>query len=189
MAPCEPGFRIGRQVLVDPVAVFAAVRRVDHAGDVAGRRQHEALRPAEQLRAAIGRLPRRDVVLPRRQEIGRRLDLAEVDRHAGQRDAVRLRQQVLLVHLAQVEAVHPRRHAGRIGVPVQQVERERIVAQQVVVDDERPDQVVGAQHVERRRHLAAFEIAALVHLVFERLQLLLVDEHAQLAGLAGSPSW
>ncbi len=79
--------------------------------------------------------------------------------------------------------MHLRRHAGRVGIPVQQVERERVVAHEVVVDDKRPDQVVGSQHVERGRHLAALEIAALVHLVFQRLKLFLVDKHAKFAGL------
>ncbi len=80
--------------------------------------------------------------------------------------------------------MHLRRHARAVAVPVQQVEREGVVAEQVVVDHERPDQVVGAQHVEGGRHLAAFEEAALVHLVLEHPQLLLVDEHVQLTRFA-----
>ncbi len=111
------------------------------------------------------------------------LILPQIDRHPAERDAAGLHQQVLLVHLAQVEAVHRRRHAGRIGVPIQQVERERLLAEQVVVDDKRPDQVVGTQHVEGRVHVAGFEIALLAHTLFERLQLLLVDKDAELAGL------
>ena len=78
--------------------------------------------------------------------------------------------------------MHLRRHARGIGIPVQQVEGERIVAHQIVVDHEGPDQVIRAQHVEGAGHLAAFKIAALVHLVFQCVQLLLVDEHTQFAG-------
>ncbi len=122
------------------------------------------------------------MVVAGRQQKGRRLDLAQIDRHAAQGDAAGPRQQVLLVHLAQVEAVHRRRHARRIGVPVQQIERERRFAEQVVVDDERPDQIVGAQHVEGRVHVAGFEVALLLHALLERVQLLLVDEDAELAG-------
>jgi hypothetical protein len=55
--------------------------------------------------------------------------------------------------------VHRRRHPRRIGVPIEQVEREGRFAEQIIVDDKRPDQIVGAQHVKRRRHVAAFEIA------------------------------
>src|SRR3546814_4767630 len=62
-------------------------------------------------------LPGRDVVLPGGDQAGRHLHLGEVDLHAFQRDAARLHQLVLLVHLAQVEAVHGRRHARRVGVP------------------------------------------------------------------------
>ena len=79
--------------------------------------------------------------------------------------------------------MHPRGHPSGIGVPVQQVERELIVAQQVVVDHEGPDQVVGAQHVEGLGHVASFQEAAAVHLFLKRAQLLLVDEDAQLARL------
>src|SRR3954470_15776753 len=37
------------------------------------------------------------------------------------------------------------------------------LAEQVAVDHERPDQVVGAQHVEGRRHRRSFEIALFGH--------------------------
>ncbi len=79
--------------------------------------------------------------------------------------------------------MHPGRHPRRVRVPVEQVKRERILAHQVIVDHERPYQVVGAQQVEGGRHLRAFEIATLVHLLFEIGDLLLVNEHAQLARL------
>ena len=144
--------------------------------------QHETLLATEQLGAAIGRFPRRDMVFSRREEVAGRGDLAEVDRHAFQFDGPGHRQQILLIHLAQIETMHLRGHAGGIAVPVQQVEREGLVAKQIVVDHERPDQVVGAQHVEGGRHFAAFEVAALVHFFFQRGKLLLVDEYAELAG-------
>src|SRR6185436_19269731 len=47
----------------------------------------------------------------------------------------------------------------------------------------RPDKVVRAQHVEGARHLRALEVAALIHLLLEVLDLRLVDEHAELARL------
>src|SRR5437870_7538523 len=56
------------------------------------------------------------------------------------------------------------RSARRIGVPVQQIEGERVLAEQVVVHHERPHQVVGAQQVEAAGHLRALEVAARVHL-------------------------
>ena len=79
--------------------------------------------------------------------------------------------------------MHARGHARRVCVPVQEVERERVLAHQVVVDDERPDEVVGAQQVEGACHLGALEIAALVHLLLEIGNLLLVDKYAQLSRL------
>src|SRR5437870_12743202 len=73
------------------------------------------------------------------------------------------------------------RSARRIGVPVQQIEGERVLAEQVVVHHERPHQVVGAQQVEAAGHLRALEVAARVHLALEVGDLLLVDEYAELA--------
>ena len=75
------------------------------------------------------------------------------------------------------------RHAGGVGIPVQQVERQRRLALEVIVDDVGPDQIVRAQHVEGVGHLLGFEIAALGHAAFERAHLLLVDEHLEVAGM------
>ena len=66
---------------------------------------------------------------------------------------------------------------------MQQVEREGIAAEQIIVDHERPHEVVAAQYVERGRHLAAFEIAAFVHALFEVGDLFFVDERLELAWL------
>ena len=78
--------------------------------------------------------------------------------------------------------MHLRRHTRRVLVPVQQVERERVATHEVVVDDERPDQIVAAKHVESVCHLGALEIAALAHLALQRGDLVLVDEHLELPG-------
>ena len=139
---------------------------------------------APELRRGV-RAPRRrpaielppQPVFDRGYEIRRQAHLRQVDRHAGQREPAGLAQLVAHVHVAQVIAVYLRRHPRRIAVPVQKVEREWIAPEQVVVDDERPDQVVRAQQVERVAHLAAFEITALPHLLLERGHLVLVDEH------------
>ena len=88
-----------------------------------------------------------------------------------------------MIELAQVEVVVGRRHARRILVPEQQVERERLLAQHVVVDDVGPDQVARAHHVEHGGHARAVEIAALGHHLFERLQLGVVGEQQQVARL------
>jgi hypothetical protein len=88
-----------------------------------------------------------------------------------------------VIHVAQVEAVHGRRQLRRIRIPVQQIERKRRPAEQVVVDDARPDKIIGAQHFEGRRHIAAFKIALGVHPLFERAQLLFVDKDREFAGV------
>jgi hypothetical protein len=164
------------------MAVFSGIGRIHHARDMARCRKHETLRAFQVDEPTIGRFPGRDVILPRRQHIDRQIHLAEIDRHALQCDATRLDQLILLIHLPKIEAVHRRRHAGAVAVPIQQVEGKRLVAEQVVIDHEGPDEIVGPQHVEGRRHLGAFEIAAPVHLFLHCLDLLFVDEDAQLPG-------
>ena len=61
-------------------------------------------------------------------------------------------QEVLDVHIAQIERMHLRRHASRVRVPIQQVEGKRVFAQQIVVHHEGPDKIVGTQHVEGEPH-------------------------------------
>ena len=139
--------------------------RVDDAGDVARARQHVGHRAAEQPRADEHRLGRRDVVLLGAQLVDRQLDLAEIELDAADRH-LPAGQLVLVVELAQVEVVVGGRHARRILVPEQQVERERLLAQHVVVDDVGPDQVLRPQHVEDGGHARAVEEAALRHHLF-----------------------
>ncbi len=146
-----------------------------------GAPEHETGGTGEDARAPVCRFPRRDVVLERGNEIRRYHDLPEVDRHTAQRDAAGYLEPVGEVHLAKVEAVHLRRHARGIGIPVKEIEREGILPEQIVVDDERRHQVVRAQHVEGGRHLGALEVAALPHAAFQVLDLRIVDEHPELA--------
>ncbi len=75
-------------------------------------------------------------------------------------------------------------HARAVGIPVEQVEGRRFLAQQVVVDDIAPDQVIGAQHVEHRGHRAAIEIATLHHLSFDIPHLWFINEHRGIAYLS-----
>src|SRR5665647_2721196 len=46
-------------------------------------------------------------------------------------------------HSSQVERVHGRGHPRRVRIPVQKIEWNRLLAEQVVADDEGPDQIVG----------------------------------------------
>ena len=179
----QPGVGRGRQLGIGVVGIFLGVRMVHHAGDMAGPGKHEFARPGEELSRGVGRLPGRDMVFLGRKEEGRGLDLGDVDRHPVEGDTARLRQQILLVHLAQIETVHGARHARGIRVPVEQIEGEGVLSHQIVVDDEGPNQVIGAQHVEGGRHMGALKIALLVHLVFDVLKLLFVDKDAEIAGL------
>ena len=122
------------------------------------------------------------MVLARRLEERRRLDRSKIDRRIEKLDAAGHRQQILLIHVLEIEQQQGRRKAGRIRVPEQQVEGGGILAQQVVIDHERPDQIVGAQHVEGPRHLLAVEVALLFDIGLDLPDLGFIAEDPQLAG-------
>ena len=111
-------------------------------------------------------------------------NLAEIDRHTFERHVTRFDQVVVEIRVAQIERVRRAGHACAVVVPVQQIERRRLFAKQVIVDHVAPDQIVGAQHVEHGRHVTAVEIAALHHLLLHVRHLRFVDEHRGVAHFA-----
>src|SRR5215212_4812887 len=127
-----------------------------------------------------GDLPRRgpgdDVVSLGPDGVDVALDPAQIDGTTLYLYLAWLYEVVLQVGVTQVETVGVAGHARAVRVPVQEVEGGGLLAEEVVVDDVRPDQVVGAQQVEHVGHLAVVEIAALEHLLFHELYLRLVYE-------------
>ena len=89
-----------------------------------------------------------------------------------------LGQCIVLVELLQIIEVERLGHARLVGIPVEKVKGLRRLAEQIVVDDKRPDQIVGAQHVERVGHGAPVQHAALrIHQPADFLEPFLVDEN------------
>ena len=82
-------------------------------------------------------------------------DLAEVDRRAEHVERA-LDETVGQVEVEEV-GVQPGRQARRVVVPEEDVERRRVLAQQVVVDPVVPHEVVGAQPREDLGHVVAGE--------------------------------
>ena len=116
------------------------------------------------------------MVFTRRQDEGRRLNFRQIDRCTGKVDPTGLCQEILLIHVTQIERMHCRWHSCRIGIPKQKIKGHLLLTEQVIVDDKGPNQVIRAQHIERRRHILRIQIPALAHPSFERNQLLFVDE-------------
>ena len=141
--------------------------------------------PPKNLRAEEHRLRRRDVVLAGGEIVDRDLHLLEVELARRRSSISPLRQRVLEIAVAQIEGVVGGRHPRRIRIPVQQVERAAAPCRlQIVVDDVGPDQVVRAQHVEGGRHLACLrDSRARSSRSSSAGDLLLVDEHLQVAGI------
>src|SRR5438045_7305122 len=178
--PGEPAFEIADRPAAGPVAVFLLGRRIDHAGNVAGTGQHEFDRTSKELRAEERRFRRRDVIFAGGQIVDRNGYPAEIERLIADHHLAPA-ELVLEIAVAEIERVIGRRHAGRVGVPVQQVEREGCLALEVVVDDVRPDQAVRTQHIERGRHLLTVEIAEIGNSALEDLDLTLVEKPTEVA--------
>ncbi|MNM83477.1 hypothetical protein D3C81_955390 [compost metagenome] len=141
--------------------------------------QHELDLAAEQVRRAVARLPRGNVVVGAGEAVDVTFDLFQVDRGAAHFQGVRAGQRVALEHFDQV-AVEGGRQARGVVVPEQDVEHRRFVAEQVVVDPVVPDQVIGAHPGEHLGHVAAFQHTGLVRLALGRFERLFVDEQRDL---------
>jgi hypothetical protein len=90
----KPLVRIGWQVVIGPVTILASWR-ADDASHVARCGQHKFDRTQVQTCSRESRFPGRDMVLARRQDEGRDLDLGQVDWRAGESDASGLGQKIL----------------------------------------------------------------------------------------------
>ena len=149
-------FRVDR---AGPERRLGVAGRVDQCRDVTAGGQHVAVvLAAEQARAAIGGLPRGDVVGDAADDVGVGGDLAQVDRAAQHADRAGGDQRVAQPHQHHV-AVQRGGHPGGVGVPEQHVERRRLAALHVVVHHVPPHQVGGPQPGEHLRHVAAVEVA------------------------------
>src|SRR5215207_8076795 len=167
----------GVAALVDPVSALAPGGRVDHARYMTAVGEGEAGRRVGELPDPPRRVPGHYMVPLGADGVDLTLYRAEVYGPAFNLDLSRLYEVVLEVGVAQVEAVGVARHARAVGVPVEEVECGRLLAEQVVVDDVRPDQLARAKQVEHVGHLAVVEVATLHHGLLHELDLRLVYEH------------
>src|SRR5215207_9694116 len=108
----------------------------------------------------------------------RKVHLNASDLHAS------LGEVVPQITVAQVKAMIRRGHPRRVRVPKKQVERHRLFAFHVHADDVRPDQIIGSKQVKNSRHFATVEIAKLSHFPLYGLDLVLIAEDLQVAGVS-----
>ena len=85
---------------------------------------------------------------------------------------------------AQILGVHAVGQTRAIGVPGHQVAQRAALAQQILTQQARPDQVVGIEPLKGSGHLRAVQIAPVPHDVLQMRDLAVVDEQRQLARLA-----
>ena len=119
-------------------------RRVHQRLDVTAARQHEPPLAPEQPRSVVRALPRDDVIGEAGDEIGVEVNSLEIDRLAEDLERAGVRERVIEPDVDEI-AMKPRGQAHRVLVPVEDVERRRLLTEQVVVDDVVPHQVVRAQ--------------------------------------------
>ncbi len=123
------------------------------------------------------------MVFTRGEHIRWHLDRTQIDALAAAHQFSWNPQIVFKVHVAQVPGVHRSRQIGAVAVPVQQVERRRLLPLQIVVDDVVPNEVVRAQIVEGDREITARHQAALAERSLALLHLVFVDEQVEHAGV------
>ena len=102
------------QCIVRPVAIPVRGRRIDDAGDMARTAQHKTRVIAslgEQVCTLVGRFSRGNVILGGGDKVGRQLYFAQINRDAAKGNTVGLLEQIIEIHVAQIKAVHRRRHA------------------------------------------------------------------------------
>ena len=126
---------------------------------------------------------RHDMVFTRAINIDRQIDLAQIDLLAAHRQLAGLDQVVLMVGIAQVPGVHGTGQVGGIAVPVQQIERRRRFAFQIIAHHVVPHQIVGPQKREGGSQVATLHQAALPQLFLAVLNEGFVDEQIQNAGV------
>ncbi len=144
--------------------------------------QHKTHRPAVHLPDLGGAPPGHDMVALAGHGVNRDGDAPRVDAHPLDLDAVRLLELVRQKELADQERVHLARHPGPVAVPEQQVKGRRLLAHQIVVHHIVPQQVVGPQDIERRRHVAPVQVAAAgLHQPFQEPHLCLIDKDVHVA--------
>ncbi len=181
----EPLLGVIARLAIDPVVALVLRRGIDHPGYVTAGTEHELRLAAQQPRRTVGRAPRDDVVVLRRQHVAGHVDLAQVlGRRRSQVQPIRHAQVILEVHVSQVPGIHRSGQVGAVAIPIQEIERLGRLALQVVRNHVGPDQVVGAEHLEHEGEFLARIDAARTDRAFALRDLLLVDEHAEIAGAA-----
>ena len=142
-----------------PEVRLRVARRVHQRGDVSAGREHEAQIPdSEQPGTAITGLPRRYVVGDPRHHVGVGGQLVEVHRRAQHAYGAWRRKRIMQTHRHHVP-VQCRRHPCGVGVPVQDVERRRRLALDVVVHPVAPYQVRRPQPCEHLRQRSTVQIS------------------------------
>ncbi|SAL07903.1 hypothetical protein AWB81_08397 [Caballeronia arationis] len=120
------------------------------------RTQHVTRVAAECARRVVDASPGRDVVGHASHHVRVARDLGQIDRRAKDVQCPGLGEEVVLEDVEQL-AVQLRRKACRVVVPVENVEGRRRLAEQIVVDPEVPDEIVGSHPGENATDFLAFQ--------------------------------
>src|SRR5262249_52705041 len=129
-------------------------RWIEQALQVATVREHESRAFTHDLSRLVNPLPWRDVIGDAGDDVAVRLHFAHVDGFTFQLELARLAERAGDVEI-QIVDVQTRRKARRIGVPIEDVEGRRLIAEQIVVDPVIPDQVVGSHPCKHPRQIVA----------------------------------
>src|SRR5438067_10315895 len=116
--------------------------RIDDTGNMATPTQGKAHRTVDKLCDAPGRLPGDNMVLLGTNGIDILANLAEVNGYPFQDKLVWFDEIVFIVGITQVVCMRSSSHTCTIGIPVKQIKSRWLFAQQVIIYNVTPDQVV-----------------------------------------------
>ena len=131
-----------------------------------------------QVMQLVHRAPRRYVVGQCGDTENRCTDVEQCHRPVAN-PVMAFTERVVEEKLAQVLAVHALGHARNVGVPGHQIVHWPALPEQVLIEQARPEQIVGTQHLKRSAHLVTAQVPGLRHLRFQHGQLAFVDVQAQ----------
>ena len=127
--------------VVQPILILSSFGRIDHAGYVARTSHNKFGFTAEVSTNLEGRWQWRNVVFAGCKIVDRDFYFREIDWHTVQNHFA-LAQLVVEIAFSQIETVRCSGHSGWVCIPIQQIKGEGVLAQHVVVDHIRPDQII-----------------------------------------------
>ncbi len=175
----KPRIPIKGHVGIGVMPVFLFRRRVHDTGDMPGFRNHKChVIRSGHLHAVITITPRRDVIGLTGHGKHRQINIRDLQGFAKQGQPV-AGEPVSLAQFAQILHSHTPRKVGSVAIPEQQIKRWWGFSHHVGSDRGAVNQIIRSQEGKRTRHDVAAQIALLLHLGFDPVDKVVLQERRE----------